>query len=77
MRMNLETQVLVGLALGVAAGVLFGDLVAFLKVAGDAFIMLLQMTVIPYIVVALIVGLGQLDYRQAKQLALSGGELLA
>ena len=35
MRMNLETQVLVGLALGVVAGVLFGDLLAFLKVAGE------------------------------------------
>ena len=76
MRMNLATQVLVGLGLGVLAGVLFGDLVAFLGVAGDAFIMLLQMTVIPYIVVALMTGLGRLDYQQAKRLALSGGGVL-
>ena len=76
MRMNLATQVLVGLALGVVAGVLFGDFVAFLGVAGDAFIMLLQMTVIPYIVVALMTGLGRLDYQQAKRLALSGGGVL-
>ena len=76
MRMNLATQVLVGLGLGVAAGVFFGDLVEFLKVVGDAFIMLLQMTVIPYIVVALICGLGQLDYQHAKRLALCGGGVL-
>ncbi len=76
MRMNLATQVLVGLGLGVVTGVFFGDLVAFLKVAGDAFIMLLQMTVIPYIVVALICGLGRLDYQQARRLALCGGGVL-
>jgi Na+/H+-dicarboxylate symporter len=45
-------------------------------VAGDAFIMLLQMTVIPYIVVALIVALGRLDYQYAKRLALTGGGVL-
>ncbi|MDJ0944915.1 MAG: cation:dicarboxylase symporter family transporter [Kiloniellales bacterium] len=74
--MNLATQVLVGLGLGVVAGVFFGDLMEVLGVAGDAFIMLLQMTVIPYIVVALICGLGRLDYQQAKRLALCGGGVL-
>ncbi|MFQ5935407.1 MAG: cation:dicarboxylate symporter family transporter [Acidiferrobacterales bacterium] len=76
MRMGLATQVLLGMLLGVVAGVFFGDLMAFLKVVGEAFIMLLQITVIPYITVALIVGLGRLSYAEAKRLALSGGSVL-
>ena len=54
MRVNLATQVLLAMVLGAAAGVFFGDLVAFLKVAGQAYIMLLQMTVMPFIAVSLI-----------------------
>ncbi len=76
MRLNVATQVLIGLALGVLAGVFFGEGVGFLKVAGDAFIKLLQMTVIPYIVVALVTGLGKLEYQQARKLVLSGGGVL-
>lgn len=74
--MNLATQVLLGLLLGVLTGVFFGDLVAFLKVAGEAFIKLLQMTVIPYITVALIVGLGRLSYAEVRHLAVSAGGVL-
>ena len=76
MRINLATQVLLGMLLGVLTGIFFGEMVDFLKVAGQAFIMLLQMTVIPYIVVALIVGIGQLSYAEAKRLAVSGGGIL-
>ncbi|MDJ0895624.1 MAG: cation:dicarboxylase symporter family transporter [Alphaproteobacteria bacterium] len=74
--MTLATQVLLGMLLGIAAGAFFGEEVAFLKVGGQAFIMLLQMTVIPYMTVALMVGIGQLTYADAKRLALSGGAVL-
>jgi hypothetical protein len=46
-RIGLGEKVFVGLVLGLAVGVFFGEMTAFLKFAGDAFIMLLQMTVIP------------------------------
>ena len=65
--MSLSTRVLIGLFSGVAAGVFFGELTAPLKIAGDAFIQLLQMTVLPYIVVSLIAGLGSLTYRDASE----------
>ena len=48
-RLGLAGQIIIGLVLGVAAGIFFGENVSLLKVAGDAFIMLLQVTVIPYI----------------------------
>ncbi len=75
-RIRLTTQILIGLVLGAAAGLFFGEIVAPLKFVGDAFIKLLQITVIPYIVVALITGLGRLSYDEVKELATKGGVVL-
>ncbi len=75
-RISLATQILIGLVLGACAGLFFGEIVAPLKFVGDAFIRLLQITVIPYIVVALITGLGRLSYAEVKQLAVKGGSVL-
>ena len=72
----LATQILLGLVLGVCAGLFFGEIVAPLKLIGDVFIKLLQVTVIPYIVVALITGLGRLNYEEVRQLAIKGGSVL-
>ncbi len=72
----MATQVLIGLALGLAAGVFFGEMVAFTKIAGDAFIRLLQITVIPYIIVSLITALGRLSYDEVKSLGLKAGGVL-
>jgi Na+/H+-dicarboxylate symporter/ABC-type amino acid transport substrate-binding protein len=59
--LSLATQVLIGFIVGVASGVFFGDLIAPLGIAGDAFIGLLQMTVLPYVFVSLILGIGRLS----------------
>ncbi len=72
-RPSLAIQVLIGLALGAATGVFFGELAAPLGILGQVFIGLLQMTVLPYIVVSLSAGLGRLSYAEAKTLALRGG----
>ncbi len=57
-RLGLAEQVLLGLGLGIAAGIFFSDMVGWLQVVGDVFIRLLQITVIPYISLSLITGLG-------------------
>jgi len=75
-RMSLSTQVLVGLVLGLLAGVCFGERMEPLQEVGKAFILLLQMPVLPYITLSLITGLGQLNYQQVKMLALKVGSLL-
>jgi Na+/H+-dicarboxylate symporter len=75
--MSLATQVLIGVGLGIVSGVFFGEKVAFLKMVGDVFIQLLQMTVLPYVMISLIVGLGGLSYRQAAALARNCGLVLA
>ena len=76
LRFSLSTNILIGMFLGIVCGLFFGEQVAFLQVAGNAFIKLLQMTILPYILVSLISGIGGLTYDQAKELAKTGGLLL-
>jgi Na+/H+-dicarboxylate symporter len=75
-RLGLSGRILVGLVLGVLCGIFFGEYFAPLQVFGEAFIKLLQMSILPYITVSLIVGIGSLSYDQAKTLAAKGGLLL-
>ena len=74
--MSLSGRILVGLLAGVATGLFFGELVADLKLVGDVFVKLLQITVLPYIVVSLIAGFGRMQMQQARQLALRGTAVL-
>jgi len=75
-KLGIATQVLIGLGLGVGAGIFFGEEVAFLKIGGDAFIALLQITVIPYVMVALITSVGRLTLRDVKALSVKAGRVL-
>jgi Na+/H+-dicarboxylate symporter/ABC-type amino acid transport substrate-binding protein len=75
-RLSLSSRILIGLGVGILTGVFFGELVQPLEVVSNAYIRLMQMTVIPYMAVALIVGLGQLTLSQAKLLAVRGMVLL-
>lgn len=75
-RDSLPTQILIGLFLGILAGLFFGEMAASLQPIGDIFLRLFQMPVIPYIVVSLIGSLGGLDYQQAKSIFLKGGAVL-
>ena len=74
--MGLSSRIFIGLFAGIATGLFFGELVADLKIIGDIFIKLLQMTVLPYIVVSLIAGFGRMDSAQARRLALRGSAVL-
>ena len=70
--MGLSARILIGLIAGIATGLFFGELVADLKILGDVFIKLLQITVLPYIVVSLISGFGRMHMDQARRLAVRG-----
>ena len=74
--MSLSTRILLGLALGIAVGLFFGEYVAFLGVVGDGFVMLLQMTVLPYVTVSLALGLGSVSGAEASNLARRAGGFL-
>ena len=74
--MSLAQQIFLGLGLGIATGIFLGEIAAPLKFIGDAYVHLLQMAVLPYIIITLISGLGKLNYEQAVKLALRVGSLL-
>ena len=74
--MGLSARIFTGLAAGLLTGLFFGELVADLKVVGDIFVKLLQITVLPYIIVSLIAGFGRMDLDQARRLAVRGTAVL-
>ena len=75
-KLSLTSWIVIGLVSGIITGLLFGDLCSHLKIIGVVFIQLLQMTILPYIITSLIVGIGGLSFAEAKSLALRGGALL-
>ena len=66
-------NILIGLALGVATGLFLGDKAAVLEFAAEGYVRLLQMTVLPYVMVSLIAGIGSLNGPQARRLFLRVG----
>jgi Na+/H+-dicarboxylate symporter len=75
--MSLSTKILIGLGGGVAFGLFAGEYAGHLNVIGEAFIGILQMTVLPYIVASLIANIGRLSPEQARRLLRVGGSVLA
>lgn len=71
-RLSLSAWIFIGLGLGVLVGLLFGELCHPLSFVGKAFIMLLQMGVLPYMVVTLIQGVGSLSPSEARLMAGKG-----
>jgi Na+/H+-dicarboxylate symporter/ABC-type amino acid transport substrate-binding protein len=74
--MGLSTRIFIGLGAGILTGLFFGEYVAQLKLVGDVFIQLLQMTVLPYIVVSLIAGFGRMTMAQTRTLVIRGSAVL-
>ena len=70
------TRVILGIVLGIVAGLFFGERTSFLGIVGEGYIRLLQMTVLPYILVSLIGGLGRLGVATARLVGLYGGLLI-
>ena len=68
-RLGLSELTLIGLFVGIGCGLFFGEGCARFQIFGDAFVGLLQMTVLPYIVLSLIGGIGKLNLKHSKQLA--------
>ena len=66
--LSLSTKVLIGVFAGIFLGLFFGEDVGWLSIAGDVFIGLLQMTVLPYIMFSLIVNIGRLDMETGKRI---------
>ncbi len=75
-RPGLGALVLTGFVLGITCGLFFGEMASVFADIGRAYILLLQMAIIPYITVSLIAGLGRLTPAQASRIAVWGGGVL-
>jgi len=73
---SLSTQILIGLTLGLLVGLFFGDKASVLAIVGKAYVGLIQMSILPYMVVSLMLGIGSLSYEKAGKLAITGGIVL-
>jgi Na+/H+-dicarboxylate symporter/ABC-type amino acid transport substrate-binding protein len=73
--MSFTARILAGLGLGTVVGLWLGERAVPLRLVADAFVRLLEMTVLPYLTVSLVAGIGSLDYARAKSLFLRGGAI--
>ena len=71
--MSFSKKILLGLIFGVAVGLFFGERIAFLGIAAEGYVKLLQVTVLPYVTVSLIAGLGSLSSKDARLLGMKVG----
>lgn len=74
--LTLSTYIFIGLILGALCGLFFGEMCRSLDFIGKAFVMLLQMAVLPFIVISLIHGIGSLSTTDARWIATKGSGLL-
>lgn len=63
-------RVIIALILGISTGIFVGEPAGNIEVIGDVYIRLLQMTVLPYVLVSIIGGLGRLDSDMASRIGL-------
>lgn len=75
-KVSMSVIIIFSFAFGIGFGLFFGEMISWMAVIGDAFIKLLQMTIIPYIIVSLISSLGKLSIEQAKSLGIKVGQLM-
>ncbi len=75
-RMSLSAKILVGMGLGIFVGLFFGEDAAVVHIFGEAFVQLLQVSILPFVALSLITGLGRLTYDEALSIAKSAGAVL-
>src|SRR5262249_44659819 len=73
---SLSARIVRGVLAGIATGVIFGEYAAVLQVVADGYVRLLQMTVLPYVTISIVSGLGALDFAEAKRLGARVGTVL-
>ncbi|MDX1412463.1 MAG: cation:dicarboxylase symporter family transporter, partial [Nitrospirales bacterium] len=75
--MSLSAKILLGMGLGIIAGIFFGEQTEPIGIVGQAFVQLLQMAILPFLMVSLMTGLGSLTYENALSMGKKAGGILA
>lgn len=71
-----SAQMMLALLFGVITGLFFGEMVGWMSIIGNSVILLMQMTVFPYIVVSLVGGIGRLSKQNAGMLFREAGLIM-
>jgi Na+/H+-dicarboxylate symporter len=69
-------RVVIALILGILTGIFVGEPAGILEVGGTIYIRLLQMTVLPYVLVSIIGGLGRLDTSMAANIGIKAVKII-
>ncbi len=69
---SLTLQMVIATLVGIFFGLFFGDYLTFFKPWTDAYIMILKITILPYLVAAIVHGIGQLGIAQSKEILKKG-----
>lgn len=69
-------RVIIALILGILTGIFFGESAGVLKVGGTIYVRLLQMTVLPYVLVSIISGLGRLNSDMAADIGIKAIKII-
>jgi Na+/H+-dicarboxylate symporter/ABC-type amino acid transport substrate-binding protein len=69
---SLPLQMLFATFLGIATGVIFGERCQVFARFGEAYIMLMKMTILPYLICAIIGGIGRFESTQAREILKKG-----
>ena len=75
-KLSSSSLMLLAMVTGIACGLFFGEMVAWMSIIGTSVILLMQMTVFPYIVVSLVGGIGKLDKENARMLFSRAGIIM-
>ncbi len=76
-RSSFPLQMAIATILGICVGLFFGERCSVLHPYANAYIMILKMTAIPYLIVAIIHGVGLLNRAQAMQILKKGSFFIA
>ena len=68
-KLTSTTKILLGIGLGLAVGLFFGEAVGGFSIVGEIYVKLLQMTVLPFIVLSLIANIGRFSIAESASLA--------
>ena len=75
-RWNLNVKIFAGFVGGILVGLFFGELCSALEPVSSAFIKIWQITIIPFIVVSLLLGIGGLKQADAREMVGKVGSVL-
>ncbi len=69
-------RVIIALVLGILGGIVVGEPAGRLEIIGNVYIRLLQMTVLPYVLVSIVGGLGRLDREMAASIGIKAVKVI-